>query len=152
MAVRLHRRLSPLGLAAVLLLAPAGCQTLSGSGEGRAEFVEHRQKLADARAALERAASRGDLAATREQLGSLRSRLDTIESRSSAMNMIDRQHAALQIATARRTMTEADRWIDAGDAESVRTEVAKLGGLLTEIDTLLDRTIRGSNPEAPATG
>jgi hypothetical protein len=152
MAVRLHRRLSPLGLAAVLLLSLAGCQTLAGSGEGKAEFVEHRQKLAEARSALERAASQGDLAAAREQLGSIRSRLDTIESRSSGMNLLDRQHTALQVATARRTMTETERWIDAGDAEAVRSEVAKLGGTLTEIDTLLDRTIRGSNPETPATG
>jgi hypothetical protein len=125
---------------------------MAGSGEGRAEFVEHRQKLSEDRAALERAAAQGDLLATRGHLGSLRTRLDTIETRASAMNMLDRQHTALQIATARRTMSQAERWIDAGDAEAVRAEVAALGAVLLEIDTLLDRTIRGSNPDAPATG
>ena len=152
MAIRLHRRLSPLGLAAALLLALAGCQTMAGSGEGKAEFVEHRQKLAAERSALEGAASQGDLATVRTHLGSIRSRLGAIESRSSAMNMLDRQHVALQIATARRTMTETERWIDSGDADAVRTEVGELGGILNEVDTLLDRTIRGSNPDAPATG
>lgn len=152
MALRLHRRLSPLGLAAALLLAPAGCQTLAGSGEGKAQFVEHRQKLADERAAIGRAASQGDLAGARRGIGSVRTRLVDLESRSSAMNMIDRQHLALQVATARRTMTEVERWIDAGDAESVRTEITKLGGTLVEIDAILDRTIRGSNPDGSAAG
>jgi hypothetical protein len=125
---------------------------MAGSGEGKAEFVEHRQKLVEERSALEGAASQGDLAGVRTHLGSIRSRLGAIESRSSAMNMLDRQHVALQIATARRTMTETERWIDAGDADAVRTEVGELGGILHEVDTILDRTIRGSNPDAPATG
>ena len=124
---------------------------MAGSGEGKAEFVEHRQKLSADRASIERAAAQGDLSTARSLLGSIRARLDAIESRSSAMNMLDRQHVALQTATARRTMTEAERWMDAGDAESVRTEIGKLGATLTEIDTILDRTIRGSNPDA-ATG
>lgn len=151
MALRLHGRLSPLGLAAALLLALAGCQTLAGSGEGKSQFVEHRAKLAEERAAVERAASQGDLASVRARIAAIRTRLSAIESQSSAMNLIDRQHLALQAATARRTMTEAERWLDAGDAESVRTEVGKLGGNLIEVDTILDRTIRGSKPDEPAT-
>jgi hypothetical protein len=125
---------------------------MAGSGEGKSQFVEHRAKLAEDRAAIERAATQGDLGSVRTQIGSIRTRLEAIESQSSAMNMLDRQHLALQSATARRTMTEADRWIDAGDAESVRTEVGRLGGNLIEIDTILDRTIRGSKPDEPATG
>ena len=151
MALRLHRRLSPLGLTAALFLTFAGCQTLAGSGEGKAEFVEHRTKLAEDRAAVERYANDGDLGSVRTRLGAVRARLDAIESLSSAMNMLDRQHAALQIATARRTMTEAERWIDAGDAESVRAEVRRLGGTLIELEAILARTIRGSKTDESST-
>jgi chromosome segregation ATPase len=125
---------------------------LAGSGAGKAEFVEHRQKLTEDRRALERAAAQGDLSTARTLLSSIRSRLDTIEKKTSAMNMIDRQSTAIQIATARRTMTEAERYVDSGDAEAVRAQVEQLSGILAEIDTLLDRTIKGSNPDAPATG
>ena len=152
MALRLHGRLPALGLAAALLLSSAGCQTLAGSGEGRAELVEHGQKLSEDRIALERAAAQGDLSTAGTLLASIRSRLDTIEKKTSAMNMIDRQSTALQIATARKTMTEAERYLEAGDADAVRAQVTLLGGILAEIDTLLDRTIKGSNPDAPASG
>jgi chromosome segregation ATPase len=152
MALRLHHRLRFVGSTLALLLALAGCQTMAGTGEGKAEFVEHRQKLSEDRAALDRAVAQGDLSTARTLLASIRARLDTIEKETSAMNMIDRQSTALQIATARRTMTEADRYIDSGDAESVRTQITLLNGILAEIDTLLDRTIKGSNPDAPSTG
>jgi hypothetical protein len=125
---------------------------MAGTGEGRAEFVEHRQKLSEDRVALDRAAAQGDLSTARTLLASIRARLDTIEKKTSAMNMIDRQSTALQIATARRTMTEAERYIDSGDAESARAQITQLNGALAEIDTLLDRTIKGSNPDAPSTG
>jgi chromosome segregation ATPase len=125
---------------------------MAGTGEGKAEFVEHRQKLSEDRVALDRAVAQGDLSTARTLLASIRARLGTIETQTSAMNMIDRQSTALQIATARRTMTEADRYIDSGDAESVRTQITQLCGILAEIDTLLDRTIKGSNPDAPSTG
>jgi len=125
---------------------------MAGTGEGKAEFVEHRQKLSEDRVALDRVAAQGDLSTARTLLASIRARLDTIEKKTSAMNMIDRQSTALQIATARRTMTEAERYIDSGDAESARAQITQLSGILAEIDTLLDRTIKGSNPDAPSTG
>ena len=125
---------------------------MAGTGEGKAEFVEHRQKLSEDRVALDHAAAQGDLSTARTLLASIRARLDTIEKKTSAMNMIDRQSTALQIATARRTMTEAERYIDSGDAESARAQITQLNGILAEIDTLLDRTIKGSIPDAPSTG
>ena len=125
---------------------------MAGTGEGKAEFVEHRQKLSEDRVALDHAAAQGDLSTARTLLASIRARLDTIEKKTSAMNMVDRQSTALQIATARRTMTEAERYIDSGDAESARAQITQLNGILAEIDTLLDRTIKGSIPDAPSTG
>jgi len=151
MALRLHRRLSTLGLTAALVLALAGCQTLAGTGEGKSQFVEHRAKLAEDRVAIEGYASQGDLSSLRNRLGAIRGRIDAIESQTSAMNMLDRQHAALQIATARRNMTETERWIDAGDAESARAEVTRLRDTLLEIEAILARTIRGSKSDEPAT-
>lgn len=147
MALRLQRRLSPLGLTAALFLALAGCQTLAGTGEGKSQFVELRAKLAEDRVAIEGYGNQGDLSSLRTRFGAIRSRLDAIESQTSAMNMLDRQHAALQLATARRNMTETERWIDAGDAESARSEVTRLRTTLLELEAILARTIRGSKPE-----
>jgi hypothetical protein len=142
--MRLHARLSSVVLAAGLVLGLASCQQLAGSGKGKAEFTELRTQLAGSREALRKAVGEGDLVKVGALLPAVSSRLDEIEKRSSAMNMVDREHVALEIATARRTITETNRWISAGDLDSVRLKINQIDVSLGEIDTILDRTIRGS--------
>jgi len=67
-----------------------------------------------------------------------------MENRSSAINMVDREHLAISIATGRRNITETDRWVASGDVDAVRSQVKELDAILGDIDQILDRTIRGS--------
>ena len=148
--MRLHARLPALAVACGLALGLASCQQLAGSGKGKAEFTELRTQLAGTRDALRRAIGEGDLTRVGALLPAISGRLDEIEKRTSSMNMIDREHVALQIATARRTITETDRWVASGDLDTVRTKVNQIDVSLGEIDTILDRTIRGATDQPGA--
>ena len=145
--MRLHDRLPYLALAAALVLAGtavASCQSLSGSGKGGPEFIQVRKQLADARTSLDQAAADGNLDQVGPLLKSISSNFDVMESRSSAINIVDREHLAIQIATGRRAVTETDRWVASTDVDAVRSQVKELDGILADIDQILDRTIRGS--------
>ena len=142
--MRLHARLSTVALVSGLVLGLASCQQLAGSGKGKAEFTELRTQLAGTREALRKAVGESDVTRVGALLPAVSSRLDEIEKRSSAMNMVDREHVALQIATARQTITETDRWVASGDLDSVRLKVNQIDVSLGEIDEILERTIRGS--------
>ncbi|HLQ66499.1 MAG TPA: hypothetical protein VK123_04605 [Candidatus Limnocylindrales bacterium] len=150
--MRIHDRLPPvalLGIAAVLALAGTSCETLSGAGKSGAQFAQYRQSLAESRATLDKAAQDGDLQAVGTSMTTIGSQFDAIESKGGDMNVMDRESMAIQIATGRRTMTEASRWISVNDADAVRSQVAELDPILTEVDVLLDRAVKSS---VPATG
>jgi len=145
--MRLHDRLHSLAAIAALALvatAVSSCQTLSGSGKGGPEFIQVRKQLTDARTSLDQAASDGSLDRVGPLLKSISSNFDVMENRSSAINMVDREHLAIQIATGRRTITETDRWVASADVDAVRSQVKELDGILADIDQILDRAIRGS--------
>ena len=147
--MRLHARLLALAASGLLLLT-ASCQQLAGTGKGKAEFIQLRTQLAGSREALRRAIEEGDLTKVGALLPAVSSRLDEIGKGTSSMNMVDRENVALQIATARRTITETDRWVQAGDLDSVRMKVNQIDATLGEIDTILDRTIRGATDQPGA--
>jgi hypothetical protein len=146
--MRLHARLPALAAASILVLGLASCQQLAGTGKGSAQFVELRSQLAGSRDALRKAVGESDITRVAALLPAISGRLDEIEKRSSAMNMLDREHVALEIATARRTITETDRWVAAGDLDSVRLKVNQIDVSLGEIDQILDRTIRGATDQS----
>jgi len=125
-------------------MAAISCQTLAGSGKGGAEFIQVRKQLTDARNSLDQAASDGNMDQMGPLLKSISSNFDVMENRSSAINIVDREHLAIQIATGRRTITETDRWVASADVDAVRSQVKELDGILADIDQILDRTIRGS--------
>jgi predicted small secreted protein len=141
------------GVAALLALAMGvtSCETLSGSGKSGAALAESKEKLTESRAALNRAAQDGDLQGVGTAMRSIGSLFDTIESKSSAMNLMDRENMAIQIATGRRTITETDRWIQSNDTEAVRSQVSQLDPILANIDGLLDRAVKSSVPEGGGT-
>jgi hypothetical protein len=128
---------------AVALALPA-CQTLSGSGKGGPELAQLREQLGNTRTALDRASEEGDLPRAGALLSALGSRFDELESRSSAINLVDRESMAIQVATGRRAITEADRWVQSGDSEAVRGQVHQLDQVLDELDRILARAVRGS--------
>jgi hypothetical protein len=150
--MRIHDRLPPVaaaGIAAILALAASSCETLSGAGHSGAQFAQYRQALAESRATLDKAAQDGDLQAVNTSMRSIGSQFDAIESKGGDMNIMDRESMAIQLATGRRTMTEASRWVSVNDADAVRSQVAELDPILTEVDVLLDRAVKSS---VPATG
>lgn len=136
----------PLRILAVALvaLASSSCQTLGGSGDSGAELARSRTELTAARARLHRAAQSSDAPGASRAMGEIRSLFDTIEAKSGSMNLMDREALKIQIATGRRTMTEADRWVQVNDAEAIRSQTALLDPVLDQIDVLLDRAVRSS--------
>lgn len=130
--------------AAVLALGTASCQTLGGSGASGTDFARYRTELAEARARMDRAAQEGDVPGASKAMGEIGRHFNAIESRTSSMNLMDAEAMKIQIATGRRTMTEADRWVQVNDAEAVRSQTALLRPVLDEIDVLLDRAVKSS--------
>ena len=66
------------------------------------------------------------------------------------MNLLDREHMAIQLASARKTFTSINHWATSNDADAVRSEIEKLNGILDEVDTLLDHTIRATAVDQPS--
>jgi hypothetical protein len=131
-------------------LGATSCETLSGSGKSSAALAEVRTELGESRSALNRAAQEGDLQGVSAAMREIGAQFNTIQSKSSAMNLMDRETMAIQIATGRRTITETERWIPANDVEAVRSQVAQLDPILSQIDGLLDRAVKSSVPSDDA--
>ena len=145
--MRLHHRLPALALAAGLALSLASCQTLAGKGGSPQEFEALRQSLSDDRAVLGRAVAAGELDRVATSLHGISDRLNEIWAKSSAMNLLDREHLAIQLASGRRMITSINQWVTSADVDAIKSEVEKLNPVLDDVDTLLDRTIRATAAE-----
>ena len=103
-----------------------------------------KQALSDDRAGLSRALAAGELDRVSGYIQGISTRFDEIWAKSSAMNLLDREHLAIQLASGRRMLTSIRQWISSTDLDAVRSEVEKLNPVLDEVDTLLDHTIRAT--------
>ena len=110
-----------------------------------------KQALADDRAALGRAVAAGEVDGVGSRLQAISTRFDEIWAKSSAMNLLDREHLAIQLASGRRMITSINQWVSSNDIDAIRSEVEKLNPVLDDVDTLLDHTIRATAAGAPAT-
>jgi len=145
--MRLHHRLPALALAAALALSLASCQTLAGKGGSPDEFKELKQALSDDRAGLSRALAAGEIDRVSGYIDGIGTRFDEIWAKSSAMNLLDREHLAIEIASGRRMLTSIRQWVSSTDLDAVRGEVEKLNPVLDDVDTLLDHTIRATSAD-----
>ena len=145
--MRLHHRLPALALAAALALSLASCQTLTGKGGSPEEFKELQQALSDDRAGLSRALAAGELDRVSGYLQGISTRFDEIWAKSSAMNLLDREHLAIQLASGRRMLTSIRQWVNSTDIDAIRSEVEKLNPVLDDINTLLEHTIRATSAD-----
>ncbi|HZE20220.1 MAG TPA: hypothetical protein VE402_08875 [Candidatus Angelobacter sp.] len=68
--------------------------------------------------------------------------LDTAMDQASAMNILDREHLAISVATARRCLTAMDRYAQSGDGELLRAQNQQLQPTIKEIEELLERADR----------
>ena len=134
--------------ALVLAVGTPGCETLGGSGSAGPELSRYRTELTETRARLRRATQDADVKGASRAMAEIRRQFDAIESKSSSMNLMDREALKIQIATGRRTLTEADRWVQVNDVEAVRSQTALLEPVLDQIDVLLDRAVKSSGTAA----
>ena len=68
--------------------------------------------------------------------------LDASMNQASAMNLMDREHLSIAVATARRCITDMDRYAASGDIELLKAQAQQLAPTVTEIQELLDRADR----------
>jgi len=144
------RRWATKAAAAAAALAAVSCQTLSGTGASGADFAKMRTELSESKGRMDRAAQSSDVQAVSKEMQEISGKFDAIESRTTSMNLMDGQTMRIQIATGRRVMQETDRWVQTNDAEAVRSQVAQLDPVLDQVDVLLDRAVKSSEP-APGT-
>jgi len=55
---------------------------------------------------------------------------------------MDREHLSISVATARRCLTDMDRYAASGDIDLLKAQVQQLAPTVTEIQELLDRAER----------
>lgn len=134
---------------AALAMGAASCQTLAGKGDAGADFAASRAALSDAKGRMDRAAQDSDVQGVSKAMKEIGEQFNAIESRTSSMNLMDNETMKIQIATGRNTITQTGPWVQNNDADAVRSQVAQLDPVLTEIDGLLDRAVKSS---APASG
>lgn len=142
--LRSRARAGFLAAACLLALGACSCETLSGSGASGAELARSKTELTESRARLRRAAQDGDVQGASRAMTEIGRQFDAVEAKSSSMNLMDREALKIQIATGRRTITEAQRWVPVNDAEAIRSQTALLNPVLDQIDVLLDRAVKSS--------
>ena len=150
--MRLHRRLSLLAALAALAAGTilVSCQTLSGAGGSSAEFTRLKQAVSEDRARLRQAAAEPSPERVPAALDAVSARFDEIWSKAPGMNLLDREHLAIQLASGRRIIDTAKQWAANSDIEAVRSETQRLDAVLGEVETLLDRSTKATAEPAPA--
>jgi cytochrome c oxidase subunit 3 len=93
---------------------------------------------------LSRALAAGEIDRVSGYLQGLSTCFNDIWAKSSAMNLLDREHLAIQLASGRKMITSINQWVSSSDIDAVRSEVEKLNPVLDDVDTLLDHTIRAT--------
>ncbi len=124
------------------LLAVSSCQWAGDTKAVRVPFAELRQRLEDARSRLESAVQEGSVDRVPALDQALSAELDAAAAQSSAINLLDREHLAINVATARRCLSEMDRFAQSGDVEVLRAQFQQLQPTVAEIKDLLDRAER----------
>ncbi len=72
----------------------------------------------------------------------LNTAMDAAMNQASAMNLLDREHLAIAVATARRCITDMDRYAQSGDGDLLKAQQQQLAPTVAEIQELLDRAER----------
>jgi hypothetical protein len=127
------------------LLAIPACQWAGETKAARVSFAVLKQKVDDVNSRLVAAVQNGDSDRVPGLDKELNTTLDTAMKQSSAMNILDREHLSINVATARRCLSDMDRFAQAGDSELLRAQNQQLQPTITEIQDLLERADRTTN-------
>lgn len=138
-----HRVRTAWLIAALLAaLAASSCQWAGDTKAARVSFSALKESIEDVSARLDGAVEEGSADRVPGLDRELNTVLDTAMNQSSAMNILDREHLAISVATARRCLTAMDRYAQSGDAELLRAQNQQLQPTIKEIQELLERADR----------
>jgi hypothetical protein len=137
--------MSPRTLAGVLvatILGASSCQWAGDTKAVRVPFADLSRRVEEARSRLESAINEGSADRVPALTRALNAELDAASAQSSAINLLDREHLAINVATARRCLTDMDRYAQSGDLDLLRAQFQQLLPTVAEIRVLLDRAER----------
>ncbi len=124
------------------LLAAPSCQWAGDTKAVRVSFGALKSRVDDVNTRLTAAIQNGEaerVAALDKEMNAV---LDAAMSQSSAMNIMDREHLAIAVATARRCLSDMDRYSQSGDMDLIRAQAQQLAPTVSEIQALLARAER----------
>ena len=124
------------------LVAVSSCQWAGDTKAVRVPFREVKQRVEEAHSSLAAAVEDGSVEDVPALDQALNAELDAAMGQSSAMNLLDREHLSINVATARRCLTDMDRYAQSGDVELLRAQFHQLEPTMAEIEVLLDRAER----------
>jgi len=143
-AVRLRQGCRYALLLAALLGAPS-CQWADDTGAAKASFAVIRQQIDDVSARISSAVQNGEADRIPALDRDMNAALDAARNQSSAMNLLDREHLNINVATAKQCLSGMDRYAQSGDNDLLRAQAAQLAPTVSEIRVLLDRADRIAN-------
>ena len=128
-------------LLAAQLTTPS-CQWAGDTKAAKVSYIALKRQVDDVNSRINSAVQNGEsdriLGLDRE----LNSTLDAAMNQASAMNLLDREHLSISVATARRCVTDMDRYAQSGDMDLLRAQVQQLEPTIAEIQELFDRAER----------
>lgn len=136
-----NRALWPWTVAAFLLalLVVPSCQWAGDASARRVSYAVLKKQIDDVQTRLNSAVQNNEAERVPGLDREMNAALDAAMNQRSAMNLLDREHLAINVATARRCMTDMDRYAQSGDMELLRAQTQQLAPTISEIQVLLDR-------------
>jgi len=135
---------SPWLLAALLatLASAPSCQWAGDTKAVRVDFAALGSQLDDVNTRLTSAIQNGDAEHVPSLDKELNAVFDAAMNQASAMNILDREHLSISVATARNCIVDMDRYATSGDMDLLRAQAQQLAPTVTEIKELLARAER----------
>ena len=123
-------------------LLASSCQWAGDTKAVHVSFAALKSQLDDVNTRLTSAIQNGEAERVAGLDKELNTVLDAAMSQSSAMNLLDREHLSIAVATARRCITDMDRYSQSGDVDLLRAQAQQLAPTIAEIQVLFDRAER----------
>jgi hypothetical protein len=120
-------------------LAVPSCQWAGDTQAARIPFAALKRQVDDVHARLTSAIQNGEADRVPGLDREMNATLDAAMNQRSAMNLLDREHLSINVATARRCLTDMDRYAQSGDLELLRAQAQQLAPTIAEIQVLLVR-------------
>jgi hypothetical protein len=123
-------------------LIASSCQWAGDAKAVKVDFAALKAQIVDVNTRLSSAIQNNEADKVAGLDKEMNAVLDAAMNQASAMNIMDREHLSIAVATARRCLTDMDRYSASGDMDLIRAQVQQLAPTVTEIQDLLDRAER----------